>query len=423
MTDQMTASAAISARQLVVIASAIAIEGYDLSIYALFAVAIAHNFFPVGHGSSALLLTVATLGVGYVMRPLGGIVLGLYADRVGRKVAIALTVLMMSISTGIIAFIPSHAMIGLAAPLLVVAARLVQGFSSGGATAGSIAYLVESAPPERRGFYASWQQASQICAFLLSATIGMVIARMFSPQELNGWAWRIPFLLALLFGPIGLYIKRSMPDPDRFKQARQDAAPVTLGSAVRGNIRSIATGFGVTCLWNITAFILLFYMPTYVQANFGLPLRDAFTASVVSGALLFLLCPLMGALSDRVGRRPVMLTSALLLGLAIYPMLAWFGRHPTLVRLIEVQCVLAVLIAGYTAPVSAFLAELFPIHSRSTGLSIAYNLSTMIMGAFGPLIVTWLIIVTGDILAPAYYVAAGAAISAAALLSVRGGRG
>lgn len=422
MTNQSAVTPRMATKQVAVIASAVAIEGYDLSIYALFAVAIAQNFFPAGHGASALLLTVATLGVGYVMRPLGGIVLGLYADRVGRKAAISITVLMMSFSTGIIAFIPSHAMIGLAAPLLIVAARLVQGFSSGGATAGSIAYLVESAPPGRRGFYASWQQASQISAFLLSAAIGALIARLFTPEQMNGWAWRIPFLLALLFGPLGLYIKRSMPDPDRFRQAREAAAPVTLASAVKGNFRPILTGFGVTCLWNITAFVLLFYMPTYVQANFALPLRDAFTASVISGALLFLLCPFMGALSDRIGRKPVMLTGAVLLGLLIYPLLNHLAQRPTLATLIQIQCVLAVLIAAYTAPVSALLAELFPIRSRSTGLSIAYNLSTMILGAFGPLIVTWLIMVTGDILSPAYYVAAGAALSSVALLTVRESR-
>lgn len=407
-----------SARNLAVIASAVAIEGYDLSIYALFSVAIAANFFPDSHGASGLLVAVATLGVGYVMRPLGGIAIGLYADRAGRKSAIALTVLLMSLSTGIIALIPGHATIGLAAPVCVVLARLVQGFSSGGATAGSISYLVESAPPGRRGFYASWQQASQIGAFLLSAAIGALISGLVSPEALNDWGWRIPFLLALLFGPIGLYIKRSMPDPASFRAAQATAAPVTLAGALKGNARWIATGFGVTCLWNISAFVLLLFMPTYARTNFGIATQDAFLASAISGVLAFALCPLMGALSDRTGRRPVMLTAALLLAAGIYPLFAYLGAHRTLGGLVAVQCVLSVLIAGYTAPVSALLAELFPIHSRSTGLSIAYNLSTMVVGAFGPFITTWLVIATGDVLAPAYYVAGGAIVSSIALMTI-----
>lgn len=410
-----TAQGGISARSLAVIASAIAIEGYDLSIYALFAVSIAHSFFSGGNGASSLLLVVGTLGVGYVMRPLGGIVMGLYADRVGRKAAIALTVLMMSASTGLIGLIPSYPAIGLAAPLLIVALRLVQGFFSGGAAAGSISYLVESAPAGRRGFYASWQQASQVGAFLLSALIGAAITTSFTPEELNGWAWRIPFLLALLFGPLGLYVKRSMPDPEAFAKAAKAPVARTPGST-RVEGRQVMIGAGVTCLWNVTAFILLYFMPTYAQTSFGIGMAGTFRASCAGAAVLFVLCPVMGALSDRVGRRRMMLVAALGLAVLTYPALAYLAAAPSEGRLMATQMALAVLIAGYTAPVSALLAELFPVHRRSRGLAIAYNISTLVVGGFGPFIVTWLIVTTGDVMAPAYYVAGGAVISFVALL-------
>jgi MFS transporter, MHS family, proline/betaine transporter len=403
---------------ILVAAAAVAVEGYDLSIYALSTLAIARVFFPAGDPTSSLLLAVGSLGVGYVMRPIGGVILGAYADRAGRKAAIALTVVMMSTSTGLIGVIPSSAAIGIAAPLLAVTARLIQGFSAGGATGGSIAYLVEAAPRGQRGFYASWQQASQIGAFLLAAT-GATITNVVSQGE-SDWTWRIPFLLALIFGPIGLYIKSRLPDPEVFTRAKAERpAGPSVGQAVISNGRSILLGFGLTCLWNISAFILLFYMPTFAQKQLQLGAGDAFLASAMSGILLFVLCPMVGALSDRVGRRAPMFVGSIGLLILIYPLFRCLDESRTLHGLIATQCILAVLIACYTAPISAMLAELFPVRSRSVSLSVAYNLSTLIVGAFGPLIVTWLISLTGSGLALAFYVAGGATLSTISLLIVR----
>ena len=406
----------IGGKSLAVIASAIAIEGYDLSIYALFAVSIAHAFFEQGNSATALLLAVGTLGVGYVMRPLGGVLLGLYADKVGRKAAIAIVVLAMSASTGLIGLVPSYAVLGIAAPLLIVLLRLVQGFFSGGAAAGSISYLVESAPPGRRAFYSSWQQASQVAAFLLSALIGAGIAAAFTDEEMNAWAWRIPFILALLFGPLGLYIKRSMPEAESYRKVAAKPDELAKKTDWRAATRQVLIGAGITCLWNVTAFILLYFMPTYVQTSFDLTMGQAFRASCVGAAVLFVLCPFVGMLADRIGKKPVMIAAALGLAVFVYPLLAFFAEDPSEGRLIAVQAVLAVLIAGYTAPVSAMLAQLFPVRRRTTSLAVAYNLSTLIVGGFGPLIVTSLIVETGDLMAPAWYVIAGAMISLVALL-------
>ena len=408
-----------TAKAIAVAASAVALEGYDLTIYGLFAVTIAHAFFPARDATSSLLMAVGTLGVGYVVRPIGGVILGAYADRAGRKPAIALTVLLMSLSTGIIGLIPGESTIGLAAPILVVLARLAQGFAAGGAVSGTISYLAETAPPGRRGFYASWQQTSWIGAFLLSAGIGAVITNTLSPHQLAEWGWRIPFLLAFLFGPLGLYIKSHLPEPEAYIKAAKHFRSESVGRAILRNRNAVLIGFGLTCLWNITAFILLFYMPTYAQKDLALPAGDAFLSSALSGLLLFILCPLVGRLSDRVGRKAPMLLSALCLMLFTYPIYLLIDLERTFASLVLAQVILAVFIAGYTAPIPAMLAELYPTHNRSTGLSVAYNLSTLIVGAFGPFIVTWLIATTRSSLAPAFYVAIGALVSVGALVASR----
>lgn len=413
----MTAAALSPAKSIAIAATAVALEGYDLSIYGIFALAIAGAFFPSGDATISLLLAVATLGVGYVVRPLGGLVLGVYADRAGRKAAIALTVILMSISTGVIGFVPSASTIGVAAPIIVVCARLVQGFAAGGATAGSIAFLIETAPAGRRGFYASWQQASQVGAFLLSVAIGAAISNLL-PASTGQWAWRLPFVFAFLLGPLGLYIKRYLPDPEVFEAVRDAAATATVRDALSTSRWAVLSGFGLSCLWNISAFILLFYMPTWLQKQIGLPAGRAFLSSTAAAALLFVLCPLVGAWSDRVGRKlPMLLGAAGLCGMT-WPLLTWIETERTVSVALLAQLALALLIALYTAPVSAMLAEQFPTRNRSTGLSVAYNLSTLLVGAFGPLIVTSLIALTGSAVAPAFYVVGGAAISLMTLLLV-----
>lgn len=413
------ASALSRGRAIAVAALAVALESYDLTIYGLFALPIAQVFFPAQDATTSLLLSVGSLGVAYVVRPLGGVVLGAYADRAGRRAAISLTVLLMSLSTGVIGLVPAFVSIGLLAPLLVVVARLVQGFSAGGAMAGTIAFLVETAPSHQRGFYASWQQSCQVAAYVASVALATLITTLVTPEALVSWAWRIPFLLALALGPLGVYIKRRLADPTTFVRAQAQGRAASTAATLVEHRRSVLVGFGITCLWNVTTFIVLFYMPTYVQRELHLGADVAFLASTVCGSVLFLCCPMVGWLSDKVGRRGPMLLSALLLIATTYPLFAFVHASPTPMNLILMQSALAVLIAGYTAPVSAMLAELFPTRSRSTGLSVAYNLSVLLAGAFGPFIVTWLIATTGDPLAPAYYVMAASAISATALLAAR----
>lgn len=407
-------------RSMVAAVAAIALEGYDLAIYGIFAGVIARVFFPKDEASLGLLLTVATLGVGYLMRPLGGIVLGALGDKKGRRTAIVLTVVVMSLSTGLIGLVPSYQSIGVAAPCLVLVLRLCQGFAAGGAAGSSMAYLAETAPPRLRGMLTSWQQSGQFGAFVIASGIGAAVNSWMSADLAQSIGWRIPFVLALILGPMGFWIQSRLEEPT--VNVRSLAAGEGTGEGredKRQNIRGVLIGCGVTCLWSISAFVLVIFMPTYANRNFAIPLSDAFLSGTVGGLLLFLLCPLMGRVSDVFGRKPVMLVGAALIALFIYPLFHYLAAAPGLGRLIQIQSVLALLIAIYIGPIAAFMAELFTTRRRSTGLSIAYNLAVLLVGAFGPLITTWLIEFTHDPLAPAWYVAGGAAVSFVTLLFAR----
>ncbi len=397
---------------------AVAVEGYDITIYGLFALAVGHAFFPARDATGSLLFAVGSFGVGYIMRPIGGLVMGVYADRAGRRPALALTVILMAVSTGIVGLVPSYAAIGIAAPVIVVIARLLQGFSAGGAGPGSIAYLAESAAPSQRGFIASWQQASQIGAFLLTSAVASAMSGLLGGSAQQGWTWRAPFLLALLLGPVGLYVRKHLSEPEPIA-LQQAARSQGLVRGLIANAPAIASGVGLGCLWNVAVFVLLFYMPTYVQSQLGMAASNAYMSSTVSSAALFALCPCMGALSDRWGRKRVMLTSALLLLAIAYPMLHLLVTHRSLSVLMIVQLALAVPSAGYVGPIPAMMAELFPTSSRSTAVSVADSASSIVLGAFGPLLIMTLIAATHDPLALALYVCGGAAISAATLVFVK----
>jgi len=412
-------SAEIPWRPMFVAGIAVALESYDLAVYALFAVTLSGVFFSAESPGMALLMTAATLGVGYISRPLGGIVLGAFADKRGRKLALAVTVATMSVSTGAIGLIPTYDQIGLLAPALVVIARLVQGFAAGGAVASGVSYLTESAPDNRRGFFASWQQSAQMCAYLLATLLGVLMTTLVPDLNAYGGIWRIPFLLALVFGPLGLYIKRKLPEARAYSEQTEAERKLPLGAAVGSQWRKILAGFSLSALWNVSAFVLLFFMPAYAQKEFGIAPGTTFASSLSGAALMILMCPLIGLASDRVGRKGLMLVGSVGLLLLCYPLLAWLAHSPQASTLYMVQLAFGALMAFYTAPVPAMLSELFPTHTRSTGLSIAYNLSTLILGSFGPLIVTWMIMATGIVEAPAFYVMAAAALSSTVLLLLR----
>ncbi|MFM0059693.1 MFS transporter [Paraburkholderia phytofirmans] len=416
------ASRSLHTRAVVAAVIGNALEWYDFTVFGFLTVVIAQLFFPAGNDYSSLLLATATFGVAFVMRPIGGIVLGLYADRAGRKAALSLVIALMTLGILLLAIAPPYSAIGIGAPLMIVVGRSLQGFSAGGEFGSSTALLIEAAPFSKRGFYGSWQMASQAAALLLGALVGALITRGLSPEALKSWGWRVPFILGLIIGPIGFYIRRHLADSEAFLLAQKTARRATLGEVFRTHTRDVLCGLGSVIALTVTIYVLISYLPTFAVNQLKLPYAQSFYAVIVGNLLLTVLSPLAGAWSDRIGRKGLSLWSLVITLVIIYPLFAWLAAEPSVSKLILVQALLSITLSGYYGPFGALIAELFPANVRSTGLSLAYNIAVMVFGGFGPFVVTWLINTTGSPLAPTYYVMGGLALSIVAVACIPGKR-
>jgi len=385
-------------------------EWFDFMVYGFFAITIGQLFFPTGNELTSLLLSVATFGVGFVVRPIGGILIGMYSDRVGRKAALSLTILLMAGGTALIGIAPTYEQIGIAAPILVIIARLTQGFSAGGEMGSATAFLTEHAPANQKGYYASWIQSSIGFAVVLGAAAGTVLTLWLTPEEVKAWGWRIPFLLGILIGPIGFYIRSNVDETPAFL-ATTEKVKKPFSEVLSNFPRETFTTFSMVILWTVCIYVLLFYMPTYAVKTLKMPQSMSFIAGVVGGLIITVLSPFVGALSDRIGRKKILALSSGGILLLAYPMFALVVSAPTQTNLIIFQTVFGILIAGYTGPILAAFSEIFPTRVLSTGLSVAYNIAVMTFGGFASLILTWLIATTGSAMAPALYVIAAAAVS------------
>jgi MFS transporter, MHS family, proline/betaine transporter len=386
-------------------------EAYDFAVYAFFAVIISRLFFPSGDETASLLLAVGTFGVSFVMRPVGAVVLGTLADRKGRKVALSVTIMAMAVGTAMIGLAPTYAMVGAWAPAIIVLARLIQGFSAGGEFGAATAFLVEHASPGRRGFFASWQQAGQVCALLTGSLMGVALTGLMSPGDLASWGWRVPFLAGLLIGPVGLYIRSRTDEPVEFEHAARQQSGSRLGLVLRGHWRGVLAGFGITITWTVCTYFFLVYMPTYAVRELRIPQFGSFLANSASLVVLLVLVPVFGALSDRIGRRNLLLGSASAIVLLTYPSLALVAEKPSTVSLLLLQVCFAVILATFTGVAPAAMAEVCPPGVRSTSVSIAYSFAVAIFGGFAPFTATWLIADTGNTLSPAWYVMASCCLS------------
>jgi MFS transporter, MHS family, proline/betaine transporter len=405
-------------RQVVAAVVGNALEWYDFIVYGFFSATIARLFFPSGDEYSSLLMSLATFGIGFFMRPLGGILLGLYADRKGRKAAMQLIVLLMTCAIAMIAFAPTYASIGIAAPLMIVVARMLQGFATGGEYASATAFLVESAPEHKRGLYGSWQLVGQCLAVFSGAAMGAILTHNLPAAAMESWGWRIPFALGLLIGPVGMWIRKNMEETDAFVSAsRHEAAqPVSLRSALQGNLRGVLVTMGQVINGTVAFYVVLVNMPGFAQKQLGLPADQVFLVQLLAVAVMCFVIPFAGAWSDRIGRRPVLLGATLVFLALVYPLYVWLVAAPSLTRLLCVQVALCVVIGMFFGPMPTALAEQFPTRVRSTGLAVAYNVAVMVFGGFAPFIVTWLTKNTGSAIAPAWYLLFAAVLGSLAAL-------
>ena len=421
MSPTRPAHSAASRRQTIV-ATTIGngLEFFDFTVYGFLALVIGKLFFPTFSGYGQLLLTVATFGVGFIMRPLGGIVIGAYADRAGRKKAMTLTIFLMALGCAVIAFTPTYASIGVAAPVLIVLARLIQGFSAGGEVGASTTLLVEHATPQNRGYMASWQFASQGLGVMLGAVVVGTLTFTLSPQSMESWGWRVPFFIGMLIAPVGMYIRRHLHEsleiaPDASAKPRESSLKIVCTQHGGTVLAAILTMVGGTT----AAYVITFYMPTYAVRELGLAPSVALFGAAITGLILFVVSPLVGALSDRVGRKPLILWSRVLLVLLIYPGFLWLNASPTPAVLFTVLGVLSLGLVGQTAPSITMLSEMFPKAVRASGMSLVYSVGVALFGGFAPFISTWLLNATGSKLAPAWYLVVMTLVSLLGLLWLR----
>lgn len=411
------------------------LEWYDFAVYGYLATVIAKKFFAPGDELAALLSTFATFGVGFVVRPLGGIVIGRMGDVQGRKAALMLTIFLMAAGTVLIGLIPDYATIGAWAPALLVFARLLQGFAAGGEWGGSTAFIVEWAPQNQRGLYGSFQQSSLAAGLLLGSGIAALFSTVLTPEQLESWGWRVPFLLGGLLAPVGIYMRRHIDETPAFREAQgervSEAAVRTAETAPNASaalphveptpspLSLAAKAFGFTVLWTTSYYTMLAYMPTFTQKYAGLTRTQSLWSNTLGLLVLVVAVPVAGKWSDRIGRKPLLLACCVAFALLTYPLFAFMTSSATLGAVMVAQIVFALMIALFSGPGPAAIAEIFPTKLRTTWMSTGYSLAVAIFGGFAPYVATWLIGRTGSPLSPTFYVIGAAIVSTLVIARLR----
>jgi MHS family proline/betaine transporter-like MFS transporter len=391
-----------------------ALEWYDILVYGYFAVTISKLFFPTADPTTALLLAFGTFGVSYLVRPLGALVLGAYADRAGRRAAMLVSIVIMTVGTGLMAIMPTYSTVGIVAPIAVLIARLLQGFAVAGEFGSATAFLVEHTT-DRKGFFASFQWFGQGLAAVLASFFGVVLFTWLTTEQLDSWGWRLPFFFGLLIGPIGLYIRKHVGETPEFREQGPAKAPVRQMFAEHWD--RLLMCIGIVILSTSSNYIIL-YMPTYAIKQLHLPQSLGFTATLLGGILLTFGAPFFGHLSDRVGRVRLMVIVSLLFAVSAYPAFVLLVANPSLAGIVAIVCWLSLLKAAYSGTLPSLMAELFPISTRSTGIALSYNISVPIFGGFAPFIAAWLVAETGSPLAPSFYLIATSVLSLIVLVII-----
>jgi MHS family citrate/tricarballylate:H+ symporter-like MFS transporter len=387
------------------------IEMYDFFLFGFYAQQIANAFFPASSEYAALMMTFATFGAGFFMRPLGAIFLGSYIDRIGRRKGLVLTLGIMASGTALIAFVPGYATIGLLAPFLVLIGRLLQGFSAGVELGGVSVYLSEMATPGNKGFYVSWQSASQQVAVVFAAALGFGLNNALPKAVIADWGWRIPFFVGCSIIPIVFYIRRSLQETQAYLQQKSHPTFPQMMRTMALNWPLVVAGTMLVVMTTVAFYLITVYTPTFGKSVLKLSTADSLLVTVFVGVSNFIWLPVMGALSDRIGRWPVMAVCSALAAVTAYPALSWLIAHPSFGNMVMIELWLSFLYGSYNGATIVALTEIIPVQVRTTGFSLAYSLATALFGGMTPLVSTWLIETTGDKAAPGYWMAAAGAIS------------
>jgi MFS transporter, MHS family, citrate/tricarballylate:H+ symporter len=378
------------------VASGNFLEMYDFFVYGYFAVYIARAFFPTGNAFTSLMLSLATFAAGFLMRPLGGLILGSYIDRKGRRVGLIVTLSLMAVGTLTIALMPGYATIGLIAPVVVLAGRLVQGFSAGCELGGVSVYLAEIATPGNRGFYCSFQSASQQVAVVFASLLGVVLNSIIPAEEMAAWGWRIPLLIGCLIAPLILYLRSSLKETEEFQSRRHHPGAAEALRIVGQNWAVVLEGVMLSSLTTTTFYLITAYTPTFAHQALQLSQFDSLIVTLCVGFSNLFWLPVGGAISDRVGRRPMLIALPATAILTAYPVMAWLVSHISFGNLLIVELWFSFIFGMYNGAMIPFLAEMMPPMVRTAGFSLAFACATAIFGGMTPMVCTYLIHATGN---------------------------
>jgi metabolite-proton symporter len=395
------------------------LEMYDFMVFGYYATAIGNAFFPSRNPFVSLMSSLMTFGAGFLMRPLGAIVLGAYTDRHGRRSGLILTLSLMSVGIISIACMPGYATIGLIAPLLVLVGRLLQGFSAGMELGGVSVYLSEIATPGHKGFYVSWQSASQQVAVMFAALVGVILSSKLSPQKMMQWGWRVPLLLGCVIIPFLFRLRRSLQETDEFVARKHKPSVSEILHSLTASWQMVIVGMMLVTMTTVSFYMITAYTPTFGSSVLHLASIDSLIVTLCVGASNLLWLPVVGALSDRVGRRPLLLLCTVLMLVTAYPAIVWLVGKPSFSRLLTVELWLSFIYGSYNGAMVVFLTEIMPASVRTTGFALAYSLATAIFGGFTPAVCTYLIHVTRNQAVPGMWLSFAAACGLVATFLAR----
>nr|WP_061134454.1 MFS transporter [Caballeronia fortuita] len=396
------------------------VEWFDYASYGYLATIIAVVFFPKTDGATGLLATYGVFAISFIVRPIGGIVWGHVGDRIGRRTSLSLSILIMSCSTFLIALLPTYAQVGMLAPILLLLVRVVQGFSASGEYAGAAAFLAEYAPDKRRGVYTSIVPASTAAGLLFGSLLVVLMHAALTSEQMQSYGWRLPFVLAAPFGLIGRYIRVKLEDTPRFKamEHHHHAAQAPIAELLSKHRGRMLIAFGVTCLNAVAFYLVLSYMPTYLSTEMGKSETSSFIAATISLTAYIGLIFLMGAISDRVGRKSMLIGASILFAVLTVPLFKGL-EGASFAMIVAIQIAFGALLTMNDGTLPCFLSEIFPTRVRYSGFAFCFNAANALFGGTAPLVATWLIGVTGNKLAPAWYLVGAAGIALMAMLASR----